>query len=151
VPASPEARRAAFSVFVKRAIEHARVRHGWNITQVVEATGADDQGRPRLSRSTLYRWLRGDWREDPQPGQIVALCDALDIPPESAFRILWPGKTDRPSETEPLPLDPDIEIVLRRLADPTTPEPERFFLRESLKSLAARALRPRRNDVDRTG
>lgn len=131
VPASADARRAAFSRFVERTLEHAKAERGWSVPKVAEASGVGD--------STLYRWRDGDWKRSPQPEQVVAFCDALGIPPSAAFSILWPGQDDRPAEPEPLPLDPDLQTVLRRLRDPNVPEREKFLIRETLRSLAARS------------
>jgi hypothetical protein len=92
-----------------------------------------------VSRSTLYRWLRADWKADPLAAQVEAFCDALDIEPERAFRILWPGKSEKPVPTEPLHLNPDVTTILWRLQDPNFPEQEKHLLRAMLETLAARA------------
>jgi hypothetical protein len=135
VAAAPDARRAQFALFVKRAVEHARTQRGWTVGQILEQAGAG------LSRSTLYRWIRGDWKADPLPAQVVAFCDALDIPTAAAFTILWPGKSNRVQPTEPLQLNPDIETLARRINDPNISEQEKYMIREVLRSLAARGSR----------
>lgn len=131
MPASADARRAAFSRFVTRALEHAKSEKGWSVPTVAEASGVGD--------STIYRWRDGDWKRSPLAEQVVAFCDALGIPPSAAFSILWPSRSGRPAEPEPLPLDPDVQTVLRRLRDPNVPEREKFLILETLRSLAARS------------
>lgn len=131
MPATAEARRAAFSRFVQRALDHAKAERGWSVPMIAKASGVGD--------STIYRWRDGQMTRSPLPEQVVAFCDALDIPPSAAFSILWPGRTERPAEPEPMPLDSDLQTVLRRLRDPDVPEQEKFLIRETLRSLAARS------------
>lgn len=138
VVAEPEVRREQFTRFVNRAVSRARIDRGWTTTRILEAAG------PNLSRSTLYRWLRGDLDGDPLAGQVLAFCDALDIDPVEPFKILWPGKDHRPAATEPIQLNPDLETLARRMNDPNVPEHERYMIREVLRSLAARTGRASR-------
>lgn len=98
---------------------------------VAKASGVGD--------STIYRWRDGEWTRNPLAEQVVAFCDALGIPPSAAFSILWPGRSERPAEPEPMPLEPDLQTILRRLRDPDVPEREKFLIRETLRSLAARS------------
>jgi transcriptional regulator with XRE-family HTH domain len=130
MPATADARRVAFSRFIARALEHAKTERGWSVPAVAKASGVGD--------STIYRWRDGQWSRSPLPEQVVAFCDALGIPPSAAFAILWPGQSERPAEPAPMPLDPDVQTILRRLRDPDVPEREKFLIRETLRSLAAR-------------
>lgn len=91
-----------------------------------------------IGRSTVYRWKDGTWEQDPKGAAVKAFCDALDINPGAAYAILWPGKDDRPAPAEPLPTDPDIDTLLRRISDPNVPEEEKYLIRETIRSLAAR-------------
>ncbi|WP_281891774.1 transcriptional regulator [Phytohabitans aurantiacus] len=127
---SLKARQVAFSRFVRRALDDALMHRGWNQVTVLEKTGT--------KKSTLHRWLRGDWTEDPKAGQVLDFCDGLDIPPAAAFLILWPGKRDRSPMPGPPPMDPDVELVLRRLVDPKVTEQEKYHIRETLRALARR-------------
>jgi hypothetical protein len=130
----------AFAAFVRRAIDHAKTTRGWDIDKIVE------ESRQGVSRSTIFRWLRGDWKQDPLAAQVMAFCDALSIPPGSAFGILWSGRTDRPPKPEPMPLDPDFEVLLRRLADPAVSEKEKYHIQETVRALAARRVTRRGED-----
>lgn len=138
MPPSPEVRRVAFARWVERALHDAKINRGWTRTKVIEESG--------VRRTTLYRWLRGDWSDEPEAAKVRDFCDALDIPPMIPFMILWPGKRDRAPEPAPAPMDPDVELVLRRIADPTVPETEKYHIRETIRSLAVR--NPRRAQRD---
>lgn len=133
VPASQDARREAFAQFVRRALLHAKETRDWSVPKIAEASGVGD--------STIYRWRDGNWRTSPQGDQVAAFCNALDIPTTAAFSILWPGKDEKPAGPVPMPIDPDFEVLLRRLADPNVPETEKYHIRETIRGLAARATR----------
>lgn len=135
---SLEVRRANFSRFIQRALSRAaEPPRRWSVPKIAKAAG--------IGNNTIYRWKEGTWKKDgPRPEQIVAFCDVLDIPPQLAFDILWPGKSDRAQATEPWPLDSDMETVLRKLEDPNVPEQEKYLIRETLRSLAARLTPPAR-------
>lgn len=124
-----EARRAAFAAFVQRALRQAEAR-GLSVPKVAELAG--------IGSNTIYRWRDGAWVKGPLPDQVVAFCDALDIPPAVAFAVLWPGKNDPAPAVEPPPMDPDVAELLRRLADPNVPANERYHLLETVRSLVAR-------------
>lgn len=126
-----EVRRSKFAWFVKNALETAKSQRGWTVAQVLEVT--------KVGKTTLYRWIEGSWTEDPNPTKVRDFCDGLDIPAERAFRILWPGKLEKPQPTEPAPMDPDVLILLRMLADPKTNEQTKSFIRTALRSLSAMA------------
>lgn len=134
MPAVADARHANFAAFVARAVRAAKDTHGWTQEEVANRAG--------FSRSTLQRWLAGEWKEDPKGGEIQAFCDALDIPTQIPLMILWPGKSRRAEVPEPIPLaDPDFELVARRLRDPNVSDQEKFHIRETIRSLASRVRR----------
>jgi transcriptional regulator with XRE-family HTH domain len=110
------------------------------VKRILEETG--------VGKSTLYRWVRGDWTDDPEAAKVRDFCDGLDIPPSAAFLILWPSKSDRAPMVAPAPMDPDVEKVLRRLADPGVPDQEKYLIRETIRGLASRPSRgPQRKAV----
>lgn len=122
MPPAPDTRHANFAEFVRRAVEVAQQDHDWTKDEIADRAG--------ISRSTLYRWLRGDWRQDPQAKEVVAFADALDIPAERPFKILWPGKAQRAEVPEPLPFaDPDMAALARDLRDPNVPDEEKYHIR----------------------
>lgn len=144
VAADPDARLAAFTAFVRRALDHARTSRGWEVEDVAREAG--------VGVNTLYLWRRGnEWRTFPQGRSVEAFCDALGIDPAAAFAILWPGKSTRPVEPEPLGPDEDLITLARRLSDPNVPAAEKFHIRETIRGLASRPARPvdapRRKDV----
>jgi transcriptional regulator with XRE-family HTH domain len=124
------ARRDRWSRYVKRALENAKTQRGWTITKVLEESD--------IARSTLYSWINASWKDDVLAGNVEKFCDALGQPTEDAFHILWPGKFGRRVATEPVAMDPDLELLLRKLVADDTPEMEKYFIRESLRQLANR-------------
>lgn len=127
---SPDVRKANFAAFVKRAIRTAEAR-GWSVPRIAKEAG--------IGSNTIYRWRDGDWKEGPKRDQLEAFCGALGIPVSQALAILSPDGDDKPADTPPAPLDPDLQTLLRVLADPATPQADRDFIQESLRMLAARA------------
>lgn len=129
-----EVRRAQFADYWKRELERAEAA-GMSVPKIAKAAG--------VGSNTIYRWRDGNWSEGPKPGQIVSVCDVLDIDPAEPMSILWSGKRGRrPEPTRPSQLPRDVEAILRRLEDPETPEPEKYLIREMLRSLAVRPGKP---------
>lgn len=124
-------RRLAFAAFVSNALADARTGRMWNGSEVARRTG--------VSRQTINRWVRGDWTNDPEPARVVAFCDGLGIDPPVAFGILgWDRTAQARPAPVPLPMDPDIEALLRRLLDPQVSESEKYHIRETVRYLAYR-------------
>lgn len=132
----PAVTRARFSAFVERTLEAARAR------------GMTDRGIARESKvaaSTFHRWRNGRWSEPPQLDKVRAFCAATGASLDEALAAL--GMTEKaPAATPEPPLPRDVRIILRRLADPNTPESEREFIRMSLQMLAGRAAASERSD-----
>jgi hypothetical protein len=132
--------RARFAVFVERALESAR------------AGGMTDREIQRVSgvaTSTFHRWRQQQGRGLPELTRVRAFCEATGASLEEAMRVL--GMTDAaPIPTPEPPLPRDVLIIMRRLADPNTPEAEREFIRQSLAMLAERAAAQTRRDERRT-
>ncbi|HEX6969903.1 MAG TPA: helix-turn-helix transcriptional regulator [Micromonosporaceae bacterium] len=125
-------RKVAFAAFVRKALDDARTTRAWTATEVSRRTG--------ISRQTLNRWVRGDWSSDPAAERVVAFCNGLGINPSHAFAALgWTRPpTARPTPPTPPPMDPDVEALLRRLADPNVSAAEKFHIRETVRYLAYR-------------
>lgn len=135
VPTDPEARLAAFTAFVRRALDRAKATRGWSVERVAQEAG--------VGVNTLYLWRGGrEWKQFPRGESVEAFCDALGIPPAAAYGILWPGKNERPAEPEPLGPEPDLILLARKLEDPNVSEQEKFLIRETIKGLAARPSQP---------
>jgi transcriptional regulator with XRE-family HTH domain len=125
---SQGAARAGFARFVRRAVDEAKNNRGWSVTRLAAETG--------VGRSTLFRWLAGDWHDFPEVATVRGFCRALDIPVSAAFSAL--GVRD---DGNPVPDDPevaeDLRIILDRLADPHTPAAQKRAIRDTLHALAA--------------
>lgn len=129
--------RVRFSRFVERALNGARIR-GMTDKDIQAATG--------IMPSTFHRWRRGDLRTTPDIGKVRAFCTGLGVSVDEALAAL--GMTpERDNPAPEPPMDPDLLLILRRLADPNTPAAEKVFIKESLRMLADRPVRRRGEGV----
>lgn len=133
---SADVRRRLWALYVRRAVEQAKIVRGWSVAQIAEASKAD--GAEGVSSATIYRWMDPKWENLPRPEQVESFCDALDLATGPAFAKVWPGKTGLATETEPLPSNPDAEAIQRKLNDPRVSDAEKHLLRENLRMLALR-------------
>ena len=62
---SREVRRDRFAAFVRAALEGARIQRGWTVGQVLDVTG--------VGKTTLYRWLNGEWASEPEAAKVLAV------------------------------------------------------------------------------
>lgn len=127
---------AAFARFVRRAIDNARAERGWTVTDLAAQTG--------IGRSTVFRWLAGDWQDYPELAKVRGFCVALDLPVAAAFRAL--GLPEAGSTLPRLgnegPVEADVRAILERLADPAVSVEEKHHIRDLLHYLAQRPIRP---------
>jgi transcriptional regulator with XRE-family HTH domain len=136
-----------FSRFIRRAVDEAKNSRGWTVNRLAAETG--------VGRSTLFRWLAGDFQQFPELASVRGFCAALDIPVSAAFTALGvrpgrPGGADGPS---PPPGDgdgvhEDIERILARLEDPLVPAAEKVVIRDMLRYLARRSTVDQRSTTD---
>jgi hypothetical protein len=139
-PVDPAVARARFATFVARALDNARL---------AGMTDREIQRKSGVATSTFHRWRTADGKGLPKLPQVRAFCAATGASIEEAMRVL--GMTDdAPAPTPEPPLPRDVLIIMRRLADPNTPEAERDFIRQSLSMLAERAAIQSRRDERRT-
>lgn len=125
---------AAFARFVRRAIDNARAERGWTVTDLAAQTG--------VGRSTVFRWLAGDWHDYPELAKVQSFCVALGLPVAAAFRALGlpeAGST-LPRCGNDGPLEADIRAILERLADPAVSVEEKHHIRDLLRYLAQRPI-----------
>ncbi|WP_405116130.1 helix-turn-helix domain-containing protein [Micromonospora sp. NBC_01405] len=125
----------AFARFVRRAIDDAREERGWTVSDLAGHTG--------VGRSTVFRWLAGDWHDYPELAKVRGFCGALDLPVAAAFRALGlpdagPAPRQRGDEG---PVEADVRVILQRLADPAVPAEEKHHIRDLLRYLARRPVR----------
>jgi transcriptional regulator with XRE-family HTH domain len=135
MPSAQEQPQAAFARFVRRAIDDAREERGWTVGDLAAHTG--------VGRSTVFRWLAGDWHDYPELAKVRGFCAALDLPVAAAFRALSPpdaGLARRRSTDEP-PVEADMRAILDRLADPAIAPEEKHHIRDLLRYLARRPIR----------
>jgi len=126
---SKSAARVSFARFVRRAVDEAKDDRGWSVTRLAAETG--------VGRSTLFRWLAGDWQDFPEVATVRGFCKALDIPVSAAFTAL--GVRDaNPRVPDDPAVEADLRIILERLADPHTPAAEKAVIRDMLHFLASR-------------
>ncbi|NLU77139.1 helix-turn-helix transcriptional regulator [Micromonospora sp. HNM0581] len=125
----------AFARFVRRTIDDARDERGWTVTELAAHTG--------VGRSTVFRWLAGDWHDYPELAKVRSFCAALDLPVAAAFRAL--GLPDAGAGSERRggdgTVEADVRVILQRLADPSVPAEEKHHIRDLLRYLARRPIR----------
>lgn len=131
-----DVRRDAFAAWVKRVLAQAKTSRGLSVPKIADMAG--------IGNNTIYRWRDGGGKELPNPEQVLAFCDALDIPPVAAFSILWPGKNEALPAPGPIALDGDFQSLMRILNDPNTSDFDREFIRETIRQLVDRPMRPGR-------
>lgn len=93
-------------------------RPGWSVAKLAREA--------RIHRGTIFGWLKG---EQPNVASVRAVAEALGDDPANAAAAAAGGAA-LPEE-----LDPDLQVIVRRLKDPTTPEPERATIRATLRYL----------------
>jgi transcriptional regulator with XRE-family HTH domain len=126
---SRELRRRRFAEFVRRHWDAAKER-GMSVKAIEEATG--------VSKSTLYRWMDGDWSRDPRASEVRSLCIGLGASLEEAHRMLGWDQSTANREPEPITDDPDLRAVMRILNDPNTQPIIKLVIRRQLRALARR-------------
>ncbi len=120
--------RVRFSRFVERALETARGR-GMFAAQIEQASG--------IRLSTIHRWRRGEI--SPTVEKVRQFCTGLGIPTNEALAALGVGP--REATPEP-PMDPLVLALLRKMADPTTSEETKDYIRTTLRLLVDMVERP---------
>jgi transcriptional regulator with XRE-family HTH domain len=133
--AAHESPQEAFARLVRRAIDDARDERGWTVSDLAAHTG--------VGRSTVFRWLAGDWQDYPELAKVRGFCAALDVPVAAAFRALGvpDGAPTGARHRDGGNADADIRVIQNRLADPRVPAEEKKMIRDLLRYLAHRPAR----------
>lgn len=117
--------RVRFARFVERALQTAKER-GMSAAQIQQATG--------IQLSTIHRWRRGEVA--PTVDKVKQFCSGLSISAVEALAAMGMG----PREATPAPpMDPDVEVLLQKLADPNVNDATKEYIRQTFKVLAAMA------------
>lgn len=130
--AAKDTPQAAFARFVRRAIDEARRGRGWTVSDLATHTG--------VGRSTVFRWLAGDWQDYPELAKVRSFCVALDVPVSAAFRALGLPETGARRSRDDA-AEGDVRIILARLTDPGVAAEEKKLIRGMLRYLASRPVR----------
>jgi transcriptional regulator with XRE-family HTH domain len=126
----------AFAQFVRHAVDTARRERGWPISETAAHTG--------VGRSTVFRWLNGDWNGYPQLERVRRFCRNLDLPVTEAMRALgMPAIPVTPSgpRAPEASVDADVRLILTRLSGPAVAAEDKQHVRLLLHYLASRSLR----------
>lgn len=94
--------------------------------QIQQSTG--------IQLSTIHRWRRGEVA--PTVDKVRQFCAGLSISATEALAALGMGPREATPEQ---PMDPDVEVLLRKLADPNTNDDTKAYIRQTLRLLAAMA------------
>lgn len=137
VAISRDVARVNFARFVERALRGARERDLSDM-KIKELTG--------VGPSTFHRWRRGDWGKDwPELQKVIDFCEGLGIQVDGAFDALGISGQRQPTESA-VQLDPDVRIIMQRLADPSVSAAEKTLIRGTLRHLADLADQAERGD-----
>jgi len=131
--AAKDTPQAAFARFVRRAIDEARQGRGWTVSDLATHTG--------VGRSTVFRWLAGDWHDYPELAKVRSFCAALDVPVTVAFRALGLPEAGAARPRGDDAAEADVRIILARLTDPGVAADEKRLIRSILRYLASRPVR----------
>ncbi|MDZ5493468.1 helix-turn-helix domain-containing protein [Micromonospora sp. GCM10011541] len=103
----------AFAQLVRHAVDTARRERGWRIIETAAHSG--------VGRSTIFRWLNGDWNGYPQLKEVGRFCRNLKRPVTEAMRALG-MPTSRATVSRPRAREAsvraDVRLVLTRLSGP---------------------------------
>lgn len=132
--------RALYPVHVRNTPTPQRGNWATYVTATRERVGmskAELARRLGVDRGTVHRWESGQSR--PEDATVVtAFANLFGLDTDEALTAAGLRLSARPagSPTENAPLDPDVKIIMRRLADPNVSEPEKVIIRATLRHLA---------------
>ncbi|MEU2616397.1 helix-turn-helix transcriptional regulator [Micromonospora sp. NPDC007271] len=128
----PGPQQVAFARFVRHAIDTSRRQRGWTLTQTAAHAG--------VGRSTIFRWLNGEWTDYPQLEKVRRFCRTLHAPVGEAMRALGVPSPDATPPPVPAAVQADIRVILARLSDPAVAAEEKHHIRMLLRYLAHRRI-----------
>lgn len=101
------------------------------VEQIEQATG--------VGKSTIHRWMTGQWSRDPRASEVRSFCAGLGVSLDSAQQALGWVAVRAEREPEPIMDDPDVRAVMRALNDPNVHPAVKLMIRRQLRALAADA------------
>ncbi len=120
-------RRESWAEYLRRMTE----RPGWSVARLARDS--------HIHRATIFKWMAG--KGGANVASVRAIAEALGDDPANALRAA--GNIDAaPEET----MDPDLKLLMRRLADPDAPEAEKTAIRAALRYLAELAEKAEQSD-----
>lgn len=147
--------RPLYGVHVRNTPTPERGNWATYVTATRERVGmskAELGRRLGVDRGTVHRWEAGQNRpEDAAVVTAFANLFGLDVDEALTAAGLRLGTAPVSRPTKEVPLDPDLKIIMRRLADPNVSEPEKVSIRATLRYLAQLAERPPRDDGQEPG
>lgn len=105
-------------------------RPGWSVARLARDSG--------IHRATIFKWMAG--KGGANVASVRAIAEALGDDPANALRA-----AGNMAGTETEAIDPDVQVILRRLTDPNVSDAEKDAIRTALKYLAEVA---ERTDAD---
>ena len=105
-------------------------RPGWSVARLARDSG--------IHRATIFKWMAG--KGGANVASVRAIAEALGDDPANALRA-----AGNMAGTETEAIDPDVQVILRRLTDPSVSDAEKDAIRTALKYLAEVA---ERTDAD---
>lgn len=101
-------------------------RPGWSVARLARESG--------IHRATIFKWISG--KGGANVTSVRAIAEALGDDPANALRAA--GNMDGAPEEA---VDPDLKLLMQRLADPDVPEAEKVAIKSGLRYLAKLAER----------
>lgn len=95
-------------------------RPGWSVARLARESN--------IHRGTIFKWIAG--KGGVTVASVRAIANALGDDPANALRAAGNVTGDASG------LDPDVQIIMRRLEDPTVSEAEKATIRATLRYLA---------------
>lgn len=90
-----------------------------------------------VGKTTIHRWMSGQWSRDPRASEVKSFCDGLGVSLEGAQRALGWIETRGAREPEPIMDDPDVRAVMHALNDPNVHPAVKLMIRRQLRALAS--------------
>lgn len=124
-----EARSRAWAAYVGRILNDMKLTRSLTVEAIASTTG--------VSRATIYRWKNADWSKGPPKHETVFdFLHGLGLSLGPAPEMLgWVENAALRGSADPLPMDPDVEQLMRKLRDPNVSDAEKLTIRATVRHL----------------